>query len=90
MPWKAAEDICKSGSEFARLISVHNERDNAMVTDESWGGDTWIGLEIRGENDYHWSDGSNLDYQAWKEGGNLFLFKFFFVRLKKKYFFCSL
>ena len=70
VPWKAAQDLCKTGSEFANLISIHDEKDNAFVTDIATGTSEWIGLEIRGENDYHWTDGSSLDYQNWKKGGS--------------------
>ena len=61
--------MCKTGSEFANLISIHDEKDDAFVTDIATGTSEWIGLEIRGENDYHWTDGSSLDYQNWKIGG---------------------
>ena len=26
VPWKAAQDICHSGSEFAHIISIHNDK----------------------------------------------------------------
>ena len=55
------------------LIYILCDKDNGIVADEAKGKGTWIGLQINGDQDYHWTDDTNLDYQNWKEGGMLLL-----------------
>lgn len=68
VPFDAAQDLCKKGSEHSNLLSIHEERVNGFVADVAKD-DIWIGLQIKGDGDYKWLDNSAYDYNNWKDGG---------------------
>ena len=72
MPFQAAKDKCKEGNPLSHLVSIHSERDNSIVI-SAVEDDIWTGLVIDGQDNYHWDDGTPVDYQAWKEGGMLLI-----------------
>ena len=40
------------------------------MNDISEADDMWIGMKIKSKDDYLWLDGSSVNFQAWKDGGN--------------------
>ena len=69
VPFQAAKDKCQEGNPLSHLVSIHSERDNSIVQSVVEYDNMWTGLMIDGKDNYHWDDGTPVDYQAWKEGG---------------------
>ena len=71
VPWQSAQDICQAGSLSANLLSIHSQQDNDFnqrVSEES----IWIGMQIASKEEYHWVDGTPMDYENWKNNRNSF------------------
>ncbi|XP_076824515.1 macrophage mannose receptor 1-like [Clavelina lepadiformis] len=76
--WSAAREHCRSlggpgNPGKADLISVHDESQLSMIKTTVlpyWvPGPVWLGLSDRNSEDvWQWSDGSPVDYVAWKDG----------------------
>ena len=65
-PWQSAQDMCKEGSSYANLLSIHNQVDNDFVQRVS-NTNPWIGLQIDSADNFHWVDNSVVDYTNWKK-----------------------
>jgi len=67
--WSSAAVMCGSLNPPARLASVHNLVINANLAYELDGRRAWLGLSRpRGTSDWHWADGSPLNYTFWSGG----------------------
>ncbi|KAK0067567.1 lymphocyte antigen 75 [Biomphalaria pfeifferi] len=76
--WMEAQDVCRS--KGAELISLHSEDENNFLLHQlskqkSWISNFyWIGLYRIGQDNYTWSDDTEVDYVAWydrKPPGNI-------------------
>nr|Q4PRC8.1 RecName: Full=Snaclec 5; AltName: Full=C-type lectin-like 5; Flags: Precursor [Daboia siamensis]AAY63874.1 C-type lectin-like protein subunit 5 [Daboia siamensis] len=78
--WEDAEKFCTEQHKGSHLLSLHNiaeadfvlKKTLAMLKD----GVIWMGLnDVWNECNWGWTDGAKLDYKAWNEGTNCFVFK---------------
>ena len=72
--WFDARDSCHNMS--GTLVSIHSDAENSFVTNLIRKEPSWIGFSASHDDNWEWTDGTDVGYQRWDDGGILLQYNF--------------